>query len=181
VLLAALSHPGRLYPVEVPDSEGLPGDLLLSVAATLLDHEVTFALTQPLRASLANAIRRCSGAAQTVPERADFIFVEGASSNNQIAAAKRGTSLYPDDGATAVYQVPASHTSDPQSARATGVTLSGPGIPAPSNPLSLPLDIEELILLSTINADYPMGVDAFILQGNRAVMGLPRSTRITVD
>jgi alpha-D-ribose 1-methylphosphonate 5-triphosphate synthase subunit PhnH len=43
------------------------------------------------------------------------------------------------------------------------------GIPAP-----------ELQALSEVNADYPLGVDAFFVRPSGEVMAIPRSTRIQV-
>ena len=40
--------------------------------------------------------------------------------------------------------------------------------------------IEEFQELMAVNADYPLGVDAFFVRPSGEVMGLPRSTRIQV-
>jgi len=42
------------------------------------------------------------------------------------------------------------------------------------------IPIEEFQALMAVNADYPLGVDAFFVRSSGEVMGLPRSTRILV-
>jgi len=60
--------------------------------------------------------------------------------------------------------------------------LTGPGIPGPSGiaPEMPGIPVQEFQDLMIVNADYPLGVDAFFVRPNGEVMGLPRSTRIRV-
>lgn len=182
VLLTALSHPGQLCPVDITGIHDATAGLLLAAAQCLMDHEVAFAVAGSARSDLAGQISRSTGAAQVAPEVADFLVVTDASSKGLAARARRGTHDYPDTGATIIYQLsPLLNDHADAGPSSPAVALSGPGIRTTRAPEMPGLDTRELILLGQINDEYPLGVDAFFLSGNRALMGLPRSTRIEVN
>ena len=182
VLITALSHPGRVCPVDISGIYEGSGELLLATAQCLMDHEVTFAMAGPDFADLAQKISHRSGAVEVELQKADYLFVMKALSNGLATQAKRGTIEYPDTGATIIYQLPPisegrARTGPPM----PSVSFSGPGIRTACSPETPGLEIRELILLGQANHEYPLGVDAFFLFGNQAIMGLPRSTRIEVN
>lgn len=182
VLLTALSHPGRMCPIDISSIHDNAGELLLATAQCLMDHEVTFAMAAPDFDDLAQEIARSTGAGKVPPQEADYVFVMDAVSNGLAARVKRGTLAYPDTGATIIYQLPTLADSRASAgAHSLSLSLSGPGIHDPRSPEVPGLESRELKLLGQVNHEYPLGVDAFFLFGNRAVMGLPRSTRIEVN
>jgi alpha-D-ribose 1-methylphosphonate 5-triphosphate synthase subunit PhnH len=182
VLLSALSNPGRMCPIVINGIHDHAGELLLATAQCLMDHEVTFAMAAPNFAELAQEIAQSTGAGEVPPQEADYVFVMDAVSNGLAARVKRGTLAYPDTGATIIYQLPALADSRASAGPLSpSLSLSGPGIRDTCSPEIPGLEIRELKLLGEVNHAYPQGVDAFFLFGNRAVMGLPRSTRIEVN
>lgn len=182
LLLDAVSRPGRrmsMPPADTPEStERL---LLLETTACLIDHEVSYALTGPWPEPLRYEISLRTGAREVPCDTADFILVAGSHSEGAVLQAKRGTLSYPDLGATLVYCLDAQTAKPMPNDTAATVHLSGPGIKTPLTPEIAGLADEEYRLLSEINSEYPLGVDTFIMEGNRHVMAVPRSTHIEVD
>ncbi len=176
-LLEAMSRPGRAVPLPAISPE--QNSDLLAILETLLDHEVSFCVVDGGKDSvLCQIIATATGARGAAATEADFLVVLGLSSNGVVRQARRGCLEYPDKGATIIYDL---------SAGVTGVNhppvhLSGPGICEPegrSPDISGP-DSEEWRALAHVNADYPLGVDVFILDGAGRVMAVPRSTYIAV-
>lgn len=180
-LLQAMSHPGQGIQVQSALNGRHGHGLLHQLAVCLMDHEVTFALQDQGLEALQREISDRTGASAVDWKDADFIIVTGGTSRGQIAEAKRGSLEYPDHGATIIYEIEAAASGGAGSDTGTGVRISGPGIPASRTPQLTGLAAEEYRLLRDINREYPMGVDAFVIQGNQFIMGLPRSTRIEVE
>jgi alpha-D-ribose 1-methylphosphonate 5-triphosphate synthase subunit PhnH len=178
LLLQAMAHPGRVYRLE---TRALLHDFpAMALAECLLDHEVSFTLAGPAIADrLHTAIRDTTGARPAAMAEADFVFIFGADSQGAVDRAKRGTPEFPDRGATLIYSL--EHAAE-AAADHLRVRLSGPGIAECDGlaPQMRGLALEELCLLSRINGDYPLGVDAFFIGPQGQVMSLPRSTRIEV-
>jgi phosphonate C-P lyase system protein PhnH len=145
-----------------------------------MDHEVTFALSDGWDDALHRELAQRTGAHSTNWEQADFVFIAGGTSAGRAATAKRGSLAYPDEGATLVYCVPALTEAGTEEKAHQRTRLSGPGIEHPGSPGLAGLSMAEYDLLQAVNADYPIGVDAFVVQGNQYIMGLPRSTYIEV-
>ena len=172
-LLAVMSRPGTVRKL-TEETSGISPHGLVAVAATLLDQEVTFAVLDD--DELSAAVRRKTDARQVELPEADFVFVVSGSSGGQIADAQRGSHMYPDSGATILYQV--EHLAE-QSSEST-VDLTGPGIADVNSPLIHGLDTGELELLGTINQDYPLGIDIILVDWDNRVMALPRSTQVAI-
>jgi alpha-D-ribose 1-methylphosphonate 5-triphosphate synthase subunit PhnH len=180
ILLKAMSRPGLVFQLAaLPDNAVSPA--LLAVAECLLDGEVTFA-TVPDKAgwALQQTIQMATGSQPVGLDQADFIFVQGAVSHGTARLARRGRPEFADEGATLVY-LTASWS--PSKAHPLPVRFKGPGIAQDNGlvPAMAGLSIDELNEISRINADYPLGVDAIFIQPSGALMGLPRSTRITME
>ncbi len=178
-LLQALSRPGRVVRLDGPDGV-LPFAAAVALAECLLDSEVGFCVIGNGSAqTLQTAIAGATGARTERLEAADFVFFSEAGSRGGARLAKRGGPESPEDGATLVYCL----ESQPAVVRDRfRVRLTGPGIPESSGivPEISGIPLEEFQELVTINADYPLGVDAFFVRPSGEVMGLPRSTRIQV-
>lgn len=171
VLLQALSQPGRVF--RLPPQVAEQG--WRTVAATLLDSEVTFALLGAEGDSRLAEVWDMTGATPTGLSQADFILIFGGGSGGRILEAKRGSLEYPDQGATLIYMVEDLQEGD---SHTTPVRLSGPGIPQCRYPVVSGLDPAEWEYLAAVNRDFPLGVDSFFLDRLNQVMGLPRSTRV---
>jgi alpha-D-ribose 1-methylphosphonate 5-triphosphate synthase subunit PhnH len=178
-LLQALSQPGRV--VRLADLDGVPPlSAAMAIAECLLDSEVCFCVNGSGCAhGLQRAIAEATGARAECLEAADFVFFSEGGSRGGVRRAKRGTSEFPEEGATLVYclESPPADVWD-----RFRVRLTGPGIPGPSGiaPEIPGIPVQEFQDLMIVNADYPLGVEAFFVRPNGEVMGLPRSTRIQV-
>jgi alpha-D-ribose 1-methylphosphonate 5-triphosphate synthase subunit PhnH len=190
LLLDAMgAHPGTVLSAATSRVPGIlpacPGstsvdDLLFAVTRTLFDHEVTFAVVAgpPADAArTADAIFARTKSPRVDPADADFLIILGGDSGGAALDAKRGIPEYPEQGATLIYAVDDVHLSRP--APPNAVRLSGPGIREPRPPGLSALALDEWRRLRDANDDYPLGVDAIVLAGDR-LMCIPRSTRIKV-
>lgn len=177
-LLQAMSRPGRICALPVsPPALRKPWGALLLLLESLLDHEVGIAVigggkAEKLPAQIAGRTQcRVADVGQ-----ADFVIVADGDSRGEVLRAKRGTLQYPDASATIVFQVRSLvSTGGAQS----GAILKGPGI---RDELMLGairgLAARELDRLREANADFPLGVDALIIDDAGRILGIPRSTDI---
>ena len=178
-LLQAMSRPGRVFRL---DALGAVSSFAaaMAIGECLLDPEVSLCVignggAQPSRRSWSVPPRSGRNPWKT----ADFIFVCGVRSQGGVRLAKRGRLEFPEEGATLVYcmdSLPAG-ASDRFRVRLTGPGITGKGGIAPE---MRGVPVEEFQELMAVNADYPLGVDAFFVRPNGEVMALPRSTRIQV-
>jgi alpha-D-ribose 1-methylphosphonate 5-triphosphate synthase subunit PhnH len=175
VLVEAMSHPGRVYGLPAHQANDPWNTALLAVSHALLDHEVTFAFIGE-NLTLAEDVYAATKARQVAVEEAHYVIVEGNRTFGQIAAANRGSSAYPDQGATIIYVLPESDSE--QASQFTDIMLSGPGIKEPFSPQLAGLSAEELTEIRHLNAEYPLGVDCIFLRGETQIMCIPRSTKI---
>lgn len=163
-LMWSLSYPGRAY--DLPAET----DAFSAIADTLLDLETSyFTPDTVLGASLMR-----SGARSLPPERAAYQFYPSLDTPElaMLAHADAGTLLYPDHGATLFIGC--------EFMGETTLRLSGPGI-SPVNP--------PIIQVGGIPAEfwtrraahrYPLGWDVYLVSKTQ-VVGLPRTTRVTVE
>lgn len=177
LMLGAMSYPGRCCKAAEATSEPLS----LLAADCLIDHETTFALIGFEQTEQSQHIQSRTGSACVETDRAEFIFINGNSSQGCIESAKRGTLAYPDEGATLIYQLPSAELAELEANRLEQVRMTGPGIKDMISPPAGSLDHTEYTLLRDINAGYPLGVDTFIMWGESLAMAIPRSTRIEVS
>lgn len=178
-LLEAMGRPGSLARLQALEG-GSPFAAAMAIGECLLDHEVSLCVTgkgavQALREALVSATRARNESLGS----ADFVFVLGVDGRGDAQGAKRGRLESPEEGATLVYCM------DSQSGNAAepfGTHLAGPGIDAQGGtvPELRGIPTEKFQELMEVNADYPLGVDAFFIRPNGELMALPRSTRIRV-
>ena len=178
-LLQAMSRPGRVFRLDALCAVSSFA-AAMAIGECLLDPEVSLCLIGNGGVSTLQAV--LVGATQVRTESlktADFIFVCGVRSRGGVRLAKRGRLEFPEEGATFVYcmdSLPAG-ASDRFRVRLTGPGITGKGGIAPE---MRGVPVEEFQELMAVNADYPLGVDAFFVRPNGEVMALPRSTRIQV-
>ena len=162
LLLEALSNPGRIVELG-PLARKLGGAyaMPLTVAAVLLDNEVSFAVCGS--PALAEKITELTLAKTAAVSKADYIFVtENADWQEAVQAAKCGTLRDPHKSATVILC-----TADLQAGKLQ--RISGPGIKAVQAALGK-RDEQEY--------EYPLGLDFFVLDQRGCLMGIPRKTRI---
>lgn len=169
-LLQATAGPGKLFALP-PTVAGA----LEAVALTLLDHEVAFCA---VGAEAEEAKQRIAGAtgARIVPAyRADFALISGGDSGGAMVQLGRGTLERPESGATAIYAVQELSGGGPLTLK-----LSGPGVPGERRLGVEGLPAAEVRAIRESRADYPLGVDVYLVDEAGRVASLPRSTRLEV-
>jgi alpha-D-ribose 1-methylphosphonate 5-triphosphate synthase subunit PhnH len=179
-LIRAMSHPGLAVQLEAPKTAPVSA-VALAIGRCLLDQEVSFCVigsgeTESIQASLIDATHvRLESV-----DQADFVFILGGASYGEVRRVKRGNPESPEDGATLVYATDPSQTIasiDPV------IKLTGPGIAEQDGmePQLSGITPEEYYVLQDVNADYPLGVDVFLVHAGGQLMAIPRSTRITME
>jgi phosphonate C-P lyase system protein PhnH len=176
-LLQAMSRPGRVLRLEAVSAVS-PFAAAMAIGESLLDPEVSLCVIGDSGArALQTALAGATQVRAESLEAADFVFVGGAQSQGSVLRAKRGRFEFPEEGATIVYCMGSSpaNVSDRLRIRLTGPGIAVSGGIAPEMP---GVPVEEFQALMAVNTDYPLGVDAFFVRPNGAVMALARSTRI---
>jgi alpha-D-ribose 1-methylphosphonate 5-triphosphate synthase subunit PhnH len=172
IILAAMSHPGKVYRLpEFANEETAVVELL----RCLLDNEVGVAVVgdPTLEADLFRHTE-----CRLVPcEEADFIIIGHLADSAALAGCKVGSLEYPDGGATILYLVDGLCEGD------GGIVLSGPGI---NDKISLRisgLGAGQLSRLHDLNREFPLGVDAmfFVRRRNGRIACIPRSSQMKVN
>jgi alpha-D-ribose 1-methylphosphonate 5-triphosphate synthase subunit PhnH len=144
------------------------------VALTFLDHEVTFCAVGSEAEEARQRIAGATGARIVPAAEADFALISGGDSGGTLARLKRGTLERPESGATAVYAV------ERLDSGPLTLELSGPGIPGERRLGVEGLPATEVRAFRESRADYPLGVDVYLVDEAGRVAGLPRSTRVGV-
>lgn len=180
-ILNAASRPGSIQtlPPEASEIRCLQ-PYLMTLLETLLDQEVShFIADGDGIAEIEARLYDQTQSPAAPPEEADFIIAPQGSAKGAIRRAKCGDPAYPDQSATVIYCVRNLSVDIPLPRR---YRLSGPGI---SGSLLFPpmtgFDWKELELLSAVNAAFPLGLDAFFVDEAGRLLGLPRSTRISLE
>ena len=167
-VLQAMSRPGTI--VALPEGEAEPAMRLLTC---LMDNETCFTvLGDP---DLAAGLARQTGGRPVALAEADFIIAAHGVTGSCLAGCRRGSLEYPHTGATVVYLV-----------RCLGgpgmaIGLAGPGIREREVLVVDGLGSGEPAILAAINRDFPLGVDAILLDREGRLACIPRSTTIGAD
>lgn len=164
-VLKAMSRPGTIVALSGDDVE--PALRLLSC---LVDNDTGFAvLGDPdLEARLA---RYTSGRPVALVE-AEFLVAAHGVTGGCLAGCRRGSLEYPHTGATVVYLV--RRLGGPGLA----IGLAGPGIKGRKVLTVDGLGSGEPAILAAINRDFPLGMDAILLDREGRLACIPRSTTI---
>lgn len=165
--LDAICRPGTAIP-GVPRGRICAEPVLDRAAAVLLallDPGLTLAVAGgPYARSAGEQLTRRTGAAPAPIDEADFVLVSGGT-GGAAGAARRGTALHPELGATLVY------AGDWPLCEAV---LRGPGIEERTRSARVSLPERELEALVAAAALPPAGLDAFVV-APAGLIALPRS------
>jgi alpha-D-ribose 1-methylphosphonate 5-triphosphate synthase subunit PhnH len=183
-LLQATSRPGSIgqlddASLEVPPQLNRATALLVMA---LLSGDVKYYLDRA-DSSAEDFILRETSARPTEPAQADFLIFPDPGSFEALGKAKTGTLSYPDLGATVIVQAEA--ISPAPVAGALRLDLTGPGIRNRAEIYVRGLSKALFEVLRERNAEFPMGVDAFLtcdsLSAGPCVLALPRTVRIQFE
>ena len=173
-LLQAMSNPGTVH--EVLEEKGTDGGrhVLLAVAETILDHEVSFCVVGKDADELERVLADLTGSCTVDAASADYILDAGGECRISAAAAQRGAMEYPDKGSTIIYLV-AGFNGGPGS---LSFLLKGPGI-RPLMSFSVEgLSRDELCAIQDANKDFPLGIDCIFVDRTGKIACIPRSATI---
>ncbi len=171
LLVNAMCNPGKIYDISFIDSIDRNGYIYL-IAKTLIDNEVSFCIIGDDKDKTAKKIFELTGSVYKDITEADFVIITDSNSRGEIVKAKIGTPEYPDSGATLIYYL------SPNNIQTVKLKLKGPGIKEEKIVSVEGIKKEEFILLKTINANYPLGLDSIFIYESGKILSLPRSTRI---
>lgn len=171
-LMQALANPGQPQPLGPALTPPEPlGPELAALALTLCDHDTAVWLEAELATEEVRGwLRFHTGAPVTgQPEDAQFALCRNAAM--PLRRFGQGTQSYPDRSTTVVQQVAALSGGVP-------LELRGPGIETAAEMAVIGLPEDFLAQWAENRAQFPRGVD-LLLVASGAVIGLPRTTRIT--
>ena len=174
-IMDALANPGTVHSLVTPASlrSSMPAELA-STLLTLSDHDTSIWLDDRLRGDKAvlEFVSFHTGAPVVrEPGRAVFAFATGAEHLPRFDQFNLGTQEYPDRSTTIVLAVPALTGGETLITRGPGIKDHGH-----ISPVGLPGDV---VAQWAANRElFPRGID-LLLVADGAVMGLPRSTRIS--
>jgi len=173
-VLDAMSHPGRVVSVEPPSETPEPlRRATASVCLALADVETPLWLDAAARhPAVIDYLRfHCGCPVTSEPRAARFGVIADPGRMPTLEAFDAGSDEYPDRSATVIIQVESF-------AEGSGRRLAGPGIAdeALIEARGLPDRFWEAVRAN--RALFPRGVD-LILAAQDAIVGLPRSTRVS--
>ncbi|MGS5517294.1 phosphonate C-P lyase system protein PhnH [Clostridioides difficile] len=176
-LLDSASFPGKLNNI---DNINIENNIKLSngaigIAITLLDQEVTFYVENHTQEDIKN-IRALTMSNQADYKRSDYIFLD-TNSEIDILEVRIGSFEYPDESATIIHQV--NDLSIDYQTKYIKLDLSGPGIKSKNSLYLHGIKKEFLERLSTINKDYPIGVDLILVDKKGELAFIPRSSKLS--
>jgi alpha-D-ribose 1-methylphosphonate 5-triphosphate synthase subunit PhnH len=183
-LLDAMARPGTVGQLSVfADGLSLPDDgerVALALALTLLDQRTRFTLRMKEGARLAEAIRRQTFAREAHPGEADYVFVDGDLDDEALydllQQTNVGTLLQPENGATVI--VRAARIGVCAATDKDALLLSGPGIRGRIACAIEGLSRSWVRERERKNAEYPLGIDLIVYDGDGNMVAIPRTTQL---
>ena len=174
--MKATAYPGTIVDLSTEagkiDLDSPLNHAMLLLGLLLLDAEVLFHVSGEHEEESTVLLSQLTLSRSAPPEAAHFLFVPGAGSALAAAfgRANLGTLVDPHLGATLVLEAERIEKGGP-------LFLSGPGI-RESEALTVDLPPEWVELRAHCNAEFPLGVDLFIVDRGFRLVSLPRTIRI---
>jgi alpha-D-ribose 1-methylphosphonate 5-triphosphate synthase subunit PhnH len=168
-----MAHPGKVGEVTLHEHCGRFG-AAISLLASVLDHEVTFAVI-PSEESVTETVLRYTGSRSADLDQADYLLGFDNGRSLALQAAKLGSFEYPDQNGTVLLQVDNIST-----VRGPGLelTLAGPGIRDTVSLWVSGLTAAEVGILTKRNSAVPLGIDAVLVTPRGQIACVPRYTRL---
>ena len=187
-LLDALARPGRIAWLPADVARRVPPVLVPLLA--LCDLEVTCCVVQESETPVDwSQVVSATTAARMVPmHQAAWVAALGPLDGGHVLRLQRGTALAPELGTRLVQACRQLHmgegeqpwsSTDPDAGHVT-VELRGPGIPEQRRVTVTGVGVDYFDALNATNAAFPAGVDMWLVAESGALIGLPRTTKVTV-
>ena len=171
-LLEIVSRPGTVAVFDGTLTHGFPA--WATVLATLVDQSVTLADPH----AIIPAEQRLFFGAPTAPvDEAAFVVLDGSQLSADLQP-QRGDLSRPELGATIIVRVAEVYV-DAHSGVPAIAELSGPGIQGTHHLTCTGLDAHILLARNAWCADFPRGVDLFLVDDSRC-LAVPRSTTVVM-
>ena len=184
VVLDALANPGTIrtsivHPRLIAENLSV-NPYLASVLVTLLDHEVSLHVADgPGSAELADFLVRRTRTSLADASTATFVVAHAETGNYGLPELlHRGSLEYPDDGATLLIDIP---PLGQESAKDLELTMTGPGIATVERLWVSGLDSKFIESRNAATANYPMGIDLLLIDPEGRLVGMPRTTQLTIS
>lgn len=183
ITLDALSNPGTLRSLivhpRVSASETNSDPFLASLLVTLVDHEVSIHFSDHVHfGDLADLLVRRTRTALSLAEDATFAVAHGSSMDPTFPERlQRGSLAFPDDGATLIVAV---ESFDEADAAGLKLGLTGPGVESERHLNVSGLSAETIASRNRATSNYPTGIDLMLIDGDGRLVGIPRTTQITI-
>ncbi len=174
-LIEVLGRPGTIAALNVPSEKVPPAAV---VAGGLSDVDVSLAvLAETADDPCATALYAATGASEAPLATAQLVVALRTPTPAEILALARGDALHPEFGCRLILAVAAlGNAESPVILR-----LKGPGVDGENllGVTGVPAAVFEA--LAAANAEFPAGVDTFLVSAAGDVAGLPRSSRIQIE
>ena len=172
-LLDTLARPGRVLALPEPGPGPVPGPGIVPLALAVVGSPVAVIGDPDWQARICQA----TGASATSGADASLVAVYGTPAPAIVSRLRRGSSLAPENGAKAGLACRRLHEGGPGEVT---LELSGPGIPG-----TVRLGVDGVgpavfDALREANAQFPAGIDVWLVDERGQVAGLPRSVRQAV-
>jgi alpha-D-ribose 1-methylphosphonate 5-triphosphate synthase subunit PhnH len=190
VLLHSLSRPGTFH--HLPPSLVARFPAALAPLAALGDVDVTLTVIE--RPSSRGAtesspaledargwsrvLAAATGAHEVTVDEAAMVAALEPLDTDVITALRRGDALHPELGARLVMSCRSFDASD--GSESVTLELTGPGIDDSRHLTVGDLPAEVFTTLATVNAEFPAGIDTWLVSPAGTVVGLPRTTSMRV-
>lgn len=178
VLLESLSHPGTRHRLPTGLAERIPAALIPVVALADVDVEVAVLGGQESGDWEAVVLAATGGGAAPVPEAA-MVAALGTISPDVVRILRRGDAHHPELAARLVLTATAILDETPERGEVV-LDLRGPGVPDTRRVGVDGIHPEVFDALIAANAEFPSGVDTWIVTASGEILGLPRSITSTV-
>lgn len=187
-LLDSLARPGRVAWLPADVARRVPPAVVPVLA--LCDLEVTCCVVGAPSSGVdwADVVAAATGARRAGISEAAWVVALAPLDGDDVAHLRRGTALAPEHGARLVQACGQLHmgageqpwsSTDPEVGHVT-VELRGPGIPDRRRITVTGVTAGVFEALSAANAAFPAGVDTWLVADSGALIGLPRTTHISV-
>ncbi|GMA60425.1 phosphonate C-P lyase system protein PhnH [Alicyclobacillus fastidiosus] len=193
-LVDAIARPGRICSIETVCGRlselGERNAGLAACALALLDQEVCFSVVanESSASILREFLRWETFSLSAKTSEADYVFFEcgqisAVNVRELMGALKRGTLLDPQKSATAFLTVDvlAETLEKVDEAASLCMRLRGPGIDGTRHIAVIGMDSEWMFAREMVNAEYPLGIDMFLVSEAGQIIGLPRTTIVEIE